>query len=374
MAQVSPQYCPQCGTELIPQQKFCATCGLPRAALNIEQAGPSPSGVPAFAGSPQSHMLQTQSRNVAMLDTVALPPSRKRKIGRNGIILLLIALFLVIIAAGYSILQALGFGRPTQAPVSRTSINTTVTYASVDMTVLNVQQAQNFLDDPNSASDGMTRVQIQARNTFKQPITLSYSTIAHLLQSNGKEVAAVYASSRAPIAAGATQTSSIDFALPLTIKPDQLSLRLGAANEEQLDIPLNGRADENKYAPKTIKIAKNLTYLSINWTLIDATSQLSFNGQQASQGTRYVTVRLSIDNPLMQSIILGSPYVYMHLKTDTEDRAPVSASVPISLDAGASGKIATATFQVPQKSSTLNLTLSPPANSGFDPATVTFQM
>ena len=372
MAQVSPQYCPQCGTEVVPQQKFCATCGLPRAELNVGQAGPSSPQV--FAGSSQSSTLQPQSRNVAMLDTVALPPSRKRKIGRNSIILLLIALFLVIIAAGYGVLQTLGFGKPTQAPISRTSINTTVTYASVDMTVLNVQQAQNFLDDPNSASDGMTRVQIQARNTFKQPIALSYSTIAHLLQLNGKEVAPVYASSRAPIAAGATQTSNIDFALPLTIKPDQLSLRLGAANEEKLDIPLNGRADENKYAPKTIKIAKNLTYLSTNWTLIDATSQLSFNGQQASKGTRYVTVRLSIDNPLMQSIILGSPYVYMHLKTDTADRAPVSASVPISLDAGASGKIGSATFQVPQKSSTLNLTLSPPANSGFDPATMTFQI
>lgn len=373
MAQVSPQYCPQCGTEVVPQQKFCATCGLPSVALDVRQTGSSP-GTPVFAGSPQLPASQPQARNVATLDTVALPRNHKRKIGRNGIILLLIALFLVVIAAGYGILQSLGVGKPTQSSISRTNINTTVSYASVDMTILNVQQAQNFLDDPNSASDGMRRVQIQAKNTFRQPIALSYITIAHLLQPGGKEVAAVYASSNVPIAPNATQTTNIDFALPLSIKTDQLSLRLGAANEEQLDIPLNGSADGSKYASKTVKIAKSLTYLSMNWTLVDATSQLSFDGQQTSKGMRFVTVRFNIDNPLMQSVILGSPYTYMHLKTNTTDGTPVSASAPVSLDAGVSGKTGSATFQIPQDSPTLTLTLSPPQSSGFDPATTTFQL
>lgn len=374
MAQVSPQYCPQCGTEVVPQQKFCATCGLPRAALDLGQAGPSSSDAPVFAGGPQLPASQPQAQNVATLDTVALPPNRKRKIGRNGIVLLLIALFLVVIAAGYGILQSLGVGKPTQSPISRININTTASYASVDMTIFNVQQAQNFLDDPNSVSDGMRRVQIRAKNTFSQPIALSYSTIAHLLLPGGKEVAAVYASSNAPIAPNATQTTNIDFALPLSIKTDQLSLRLGTANEAQLDIPLNGSTDGSKYAPKAVKIAKSLSYLSTNWTLVDATSQLSFNGQQASKDMRFVTVRFSIDNPLMQSVILGSPYTYMHLKTNTTDRTPVSAGAPISLDAGVSGKTGSATFQVPQESSTLTLTLSPLQSSGFDPATTTFQL
>jgi hypothetical protein len=313
-------------------------------------------------------------RSIAILDPVALPPNRKRKIGRNSILLLLIALVFIIIAVAYGVLQALGVGKPTQASISRTAVNTTVTYASVDMTILNVQQSQNFLDDPNSASDGMIRVQIQARNTFREPVALSYKTITYLLQPNGKEVAAVYASSNAPIPSGATQTSNVDFTLPLAIKPDQLTLRLGTASEEQLDVPLNGHADTGKYAPQTVKIAKSLTYLSTNWTLVDATSQLSFNGQQASKGTRYVTVRLDINNPLMQSVILGSPYTYMHMKTSTADTVLMSANAPISLDADASGKAGTATFQVPKESSILTLTLSPPENSGFDPATAAFQI
>ncbi len=370
MAQVSPQYCPQCGTEVVPQQKFCATCGLPWTLQNVEQVGPSSPGVPVPVGGLQPPVSQAQ--HFAMPGPVA--PAHKRKIGRNGIILLLLALLLVIIAASYGVLRALGVGKPTQASISRTSINTTVTYASVDMTILNVQQSQNFLDDPVSTSDGMLRVQIQARNTFKQPATLTYSNIAHLIQPGGKVGAVIYASSNPTIAPGATQTSNVDFALPLNIKPAQLSLQLGTTNEEQLNIPLNGHADVSKYAPKTIKITKSLTYLNMDWTLVEASSQLSFNGQQASKGMRYVTVTLNVNNPLMETVIAGSPYTYMHLKTSTTEVAPVSASMPISVDPGVSSKTGMVTFQIPQEGSVLTLTLSTQGNSGFDPATATFQI
>lgn len=308
-----------------------------------------------------------------MPNPVATPP-RKRRIGRNGIVLLLVALLLVIAAISYGVLQGLGVGKPGQASISKTSIDTTVTYASVDMTILNVQQSQNFLDDPASASDGMLRVQMQARNRLRQPITLAYSSIAHLLLPGGKEGAAIYVSSNPTLAPGATQTSNVDFTLPITTKIDQLSLRLGATSEAQLDIPLNGHADVSNYAPKTVKITKSLSYLNMNWTLVDASSQLSFNGQQASKGMRYITVTFNVDNPLMETVIPGSPYTYMHLQGGTTQVAPVSADMPVSIDAGVNGKTGTATFQVPQESSTLTLTLSAQGNTGFDPATATFQI
>ncbi len=373
MAQVSPQYCPRCGAAVVPQQKFCATCGLPSAAQNFEQAAPPPQSMPVFAGDPQSPVSQPQVQQQAFIPNHVIPP-RKRRIGRNGIVLLLIALLLVIIAVVYGLLQSLGVGKPTQASISKTSINTTVTYASVDMTILNAQQSQNFLDDPASASNGMLRVQIQTKNSFTQPVTLAYKNIAHLIQPGGKDGAAVYVSSNAAIAPGATQTSNIDFALPTNIKIDQLSLRLGAANEAQLDIPLNGHADVSKYAPKTIKVAKSLTYLNMNWTLVDASSQLSLNGQQASKGMRYITVTFNVDNPLMETVIPGSPYTYMHLQANTTQVAPISADMPVSIDAGVNGKTGMATFQIPQGSSTLTLALSTQGNSGFDPATATFQI
>ncbi len=422
MAQNSPQYCPRCGTETVPQQKFCATCGLPHVLQNVEhsafpppvsqvsmgglppvpqqapagqvsmggfppalQQAPAgqvsmggfppalqqaPAGQVSMGGLPQP----LQQPPVAQPSTVfnPVPPSGKRKIGRVGLGFLLVALLLALIALIYVVLQASGFGKPAQAAIARTNINTSVTYAGTALTVLNVQRSQNFLDDPRTTSDGMVRVQIQAKNTFGQPITLVYSNVAHLVLPNGKEIATVYASGNPTIAAGTTQTSNVDFELPANEKVDLV--RFGTADEAQLDVPLNGRADVNKYLPKTIKVTKTLQYLNIDWALVDATSQLSFNGRQASKGMRYITLTFNVSNPLMETVIPGSPYVYMHLKTDTSETTPISAEMPVSFDAGANGKTGTATFQVPQNSSALTLTLRAQENNGFDPATVALQL
>ncbi|GAC1357841.1 MAG: hypothetical protein NVSMB44_04270 [Ktedonobacteraceae bacterium] len=381
MAQVSPQYCPRCGTEIVPQQNFCATCGLPKAiqAIQVTKSAeqvaprvpiPGP-GAPVFAGGPQAW-------HSALLNPI--PASGKRRPGRTGIALLLIAFLLILIALGYLLILLSGLpGLPgtrkaMQAPITRTNINTRVTYASVEMTILNVQQAQNFLDDPRTTSDGMARLQIQVKNTLQKPIALAYNDVVHLIQPDGKEVAALYTRANPTLGPGATRTDSIDFALPTNVKIDKLSLRLGRANEAQLDIPLNGHADASTYAAKTVKIDNKLTYLSMNWTLVDASSQLSFNGRQASKGMRYVTITFNIDNPLTETIIPGSPYTYMHLKTATAETIPVDATMPVSLDPGVVGKTGSATFQISQESTSLTLNLSTQENSGFDPATTTFQL
>ncbi len=456
MAQVSPQYCPRCGTAIVPQQKFCATCGLPRALQNVEpssvappsqpqsspadqvsmggfaapssqqqqpspasqapmggfvapqQQQPLPASQASMGGYPPPQQQQPSPAGQVSMGGFATPPAQqqpasagqvpmggyspsqqplaqhaavfspsassgKRKIGRTGIISLLVALLLVLIALGYFALQAFGVGKPAQAPITRTDINATVTYASTDLTILNAQQSRNFLDDSHTASDGMLRLQIQAKNTSNQAVVLLYQNIAHLVLSSGKEIATVYASGNATVAAGATQTNNIDFVLPANAKVNQLRVRFGAANEAQLDIPLNGHADVSMYATKTVKLTKELLYLNMNWTLVSASSQLSFNGQQASKGMHYVTVTFNVSNPLMETVIPGSPYVYMHLKAGNNETTPVSADMPVSFDAGVSGKTGVATFQVPQDGSNLTLTLGAESSTGFDAATAIFQ-
>ncbi len=42
MAQMVPQLCPRCGAELLPEQRFCARCGLDRATLPPMAPQPSP--------------------------------------------------------------------------------------------------------------------------------------------------------------------------------------------------------------------------------------------------------------------------------------------------------------------------------------------
>jgi len=460
MAQVSPQHCPRCGTEIVPQQKFCATCGLPRALQDAAQppspqplstvqaplGGYSASSQPPAGGQMSMHDFsppQQQAPSPPMsqapmggyppplqqsavgqaggypstfqqppsvdqaplrgypsapqqfpsgqpslggyLSTLQQPPdqrasefsspapSGKRKIGRVGFISLLVALLLLLVALGYVALQVLGVGRPAQAPITTTDMNTAVTYASTNLTVINVQQSHNFLDDPHTVSDGMLRLHIQARNTSKQSVALPYKNIAHLVLPNGKEIVPVYVSGNPTVAAGATQTNDVDFALPTNEKVNQLRVRLGAANEAQLDVPLTGHADVSMYATKTVKLTKELLYFNMSWTLVNASSQLSFNGQQASKGMRYVTITFNISNPLMETVIPGSPYVYMHLKAGNNETNPVSADVPVSFEAGESNKVGVATFQVPQEGSNLTLTLGAESSTGFDATTAIFQ-
>jgi hypothetical protein len=389
MAQTHVQYCPRCGTEIIPHQKFCATCGLPAEAQGSAQAAPPvaqmPSGAPglppqaypdpmAQAAQTQIPLEQVQTQQFQYGSAVAPePPSAKRRLGRNGIILLSIALLLVICAGGYAVLQGLGVGKPAQSAIVKTNIQTSVPYAGVDVTVLNVQQAQNFLDDPATATDGMVRLQIQAQNKAQQSTTLVYNRIAHIVLPGGKQVAVTYTSINPTLVAGAAQTSNVDFAVPTNVKVDQLIFQLGTADEAQLDIPLNGHADVSKYAPKTIQVAKTLSYLSMNWTVTSASSQLSLNGQQASKGMRYVVVAFSVDNPLMQTVISGSPYDYMRINADNTAIAPLGTSLPTSFEGGAIGKTGDATFLVPQDAKTLTLTLSTQNSAGFDPASVALQ-
>ena len=155
------------------------------------------------------------------------------------------------------------------------------------------------------------------------------------------------------------------------MKISQLSLRLGAMNEAQMDIPLTGHADLHKYAPKTVNLNSQMTYLGLNWTLVSATSQLSIAGQQASKGTSYIIVTLKVDNTLSQGAIPGSAYDYIRLKSDSTIALPKSTTLPVLFEAGETGKTGTVTFLGPQSSSVYTLILLP--QGGTEQATTDFQ-
>ena len=50
----------------------------------------------------------------------------------------------------------------TQAPLTTTPINATVTYSSVDITILNAQQATSFADDRDTPAHGVVRLNLHA--------------------------------------------------------------------------------------------------------------------------------------------------------------------------------------------------------------------
>jgi hypothetical protein len=310
-------------------------------------------------------------------------PATKRGPGKAGTrLLVLLLLLLILLAAGsyFSLavlgvsIPGIGTGNGTQPPVTTTPINATVPYAGVAITVLNAQQSQSFLDDPNTSRDGMVRLQLQEQNKTGMVVSWLYYDIAHLLLPGNKSLSPVYVKAKVGIAPGVTQTSIVDFAVPTTLKVDQLTLRLGAANDAQMDIPLTGHADLNKYQPKTTKLNGQMLYLGLNWTLTGVTESFSVDGRQAARRMRYFTVTLSVDNTLSQTAIVGSAYDFVRLQSGNTTATPRNSTLPVSFASGAKGQTGTVTFLLPQDSTTFTLMLLPQHQGGFDQATTDFQL
>ncbi len=384
MAQALPRFCPRCGTPTVAGQASCATCGL----YLLRPQPQSPMQQPAPPVQPMPVSSQQQQRITG--SNSASPPrisqtqgsTRRRRPGRMGCVLIILVLLVLIGAGSYLLYSLLGThgsglalgGNTSQSPITTTQVHETVTYAGVEVTVLNAQQSQNFTNDPNSSTDGMLRLNIQEHNPTAAKISWLYYDIAQLVLPGGKTVTPTYAKATVGIAPGATQNSYVDFAVPTTDKASQLTLRLGASNEAQMDIPLTGTANLNKYAPTSVKPDGQLQYFGLNWTLVSATAQYSIVSQQASKGMRYIVITLSVDNPLSQMTITGSPFTYIRLQSGNSSFTPVDTTLPISFDTGVTGKSGTVTFLVSQKSTAFTLVLVPQNQSGVTQATTNFQL
>lgn len=262
---------------------------------------------------------------------------------------------------------------PTIAPASL-KMNATVTYASVVITIGNVQEASSFTDDANANSPVLLRVNITEHNPTANGVSLFYSDNFRLLLPDGTSVVPTSEQNGGGIDQAVNRPNWIDF--PLTSKMDisKLILQIGAPTEAQMRIPLTANADVSKYQDKTISPNSSFQYAGLNWTLTNVTSSLSADGKQATTGNRYITVTLKADNPTTSDF---------NLFPDTNTRlsagslvSPPTGYMFNTIAAGTTGTIGTITFLVPQNSSSFTLTMLAQANTNppVTQVTQTFQI
>ncbi len=358
MTQTFPRFCPRCGATTVIGSTLCVNCG-----LNLVERTPHDASLPSSAS---FHALTT----------------RPRKLGRSGVILLLLLALAFLGAVGYIGATLLGvhvpgLGSTTQPKITSFPIQTSVPYAGVGVTILEAQQAQNFLDDPTTTTtnpSNMVRIHLQASNKTSTGINLNYIDSVSLLTPAKKIIVPSYVRASSVVAAGATQTNMVDFVTPENTQVDQLQLRLGTPNEAQLVIPLHEHADVRMYVPKTTKLAGTTTYQGLNWTLTSATSQLSIDGHQASKGMGYLIVMLDVNNTLSQTAIPGSAYDYIRLQAGSVTASPQDTTLPVSFVANKDGQMGSVTFLIPQNATTLTFTLLAQNQSGFPQAAIDFQL
>ncbi len=406
MSQVLPRYCPRCGAPIVTNSNSCAKCGLPledmlsrnqntlpeqlhhdqeslpeiEQQINQEASDPNREGeldrVPTVQLGRQSNTKSFTTKGEQTYPNSA--PQIKRKMGRKEFLVLLVLLLFMLGAIVYAFAGFLGLALPgfvnIQPSIKTTAINASVPYAGVSIAILNVQQSQKFLNDPNSNSDGMVRLNLQEKNPTDVKVTWNYATIARLIMPNKSLVSPTYVNSIVRVAPGASQKSIVDFAVPMNVSLSQLTLVLGAPDEADMLIPLVQNVDVSKYQPKTTKLNSQMLYFGLNWTLTSATSSLSIPDQQAAKGMRFVTLMLKVDNTLSQIAITGSPYDYMRLQYGNRSALPEHTTIPVAFQVGAVGVTGAVSFQVPQQTSSFTLILMPQKDDNGDQSSTEFHL
>lgn len=266
-------------------------------------------------------------------------------------------------------------GSPTSSGPVTEQLNLMFTYASIEMTITSVQEANSFPDD-NSATQGAVRINLNEKNPTPHSGGFLYSDVARLVLPDGTTATTDNAQHDIGPDSSTSRTNWIDFAVPSSnLDLSKLILRMGKATEYQMDISLMPGADLSKYQPKTATPNTTFQYAGLNWTITSATESLSANDQQATAGNVYITVTLKVDNPTSSdfSAYWGD---YIRLKSGNTTSAPTTdTTLPLNFAAGSTGGTGNVFFVMAQGSSSFTLMmLARPASPPINAASTTFQI
>jgi hypothetical protein len=426
----SNRYCPQCGSPVATGQSFCSNCG---ATMDMNMAHPTartpegnvppppplesltPAPSTAYTQYPSSMQGGMQSAPGystppppapvptfpgAQVPSYAKPQkdSSKSVLGQIGCGVLAVILLIVVLCGGasyvgYRYISSISStpgtttntgtnsgnsssNTPTSSQVITKQINQTITYASVEMTIQNVQQANSFSDDTFSSSNGVVRINLKENNTATGGGSFAYSEVVRLILPDKSSVAPSDTKASTNPQAQTTRENWWDFPVSTSVSIDKLTLQLGQSTEAQMQVPLTGNADLSQYQPKTVNPNAQAQYQGLNWTITSAVKSWGAYGQQAPQGQRYVIVTLKVDNNSSQyfSRYYGD---YARLKSGSNTSSPTTDStLSTSFPAGSTGATGTLVFLMPDSSTNFSLILlgDTTASPAIAQATINFQI
>jgi hypothetical protein len=257
---------------------------------------------------------------------------------------------------------------PTVGTSGLQPLNLKFAYASMAITIVSAQITASFPDDSSTpGSAGVLRVNLQENNTTAGNPGYLESDAVLLVMPDGSTVRMTGEKQNISPDAGVNRSNWLDFALNSQVSVGQVALRVGAASENQMDIPLKSGVDLGKYQDKVSSPGAQFVYAGVNWTLKSATLSYSYNDRQASTGNLYVILSLSAVNNSANSFV-DSASAYMRLQISGNSAEPDGhATLPIFINAHttAAGVVA---FLMPQGTTTFTLVLlsqpntNPPIN------------
>ncbi len=423
MAQQFNRPCPKCNTPVAASQRFCSNCGsiVEPGAYQPTEMTPNSGSSSADMGTyletppppPMNSYGQTpsfpSSSNYQPPQVGYQPPpsyaqpkkdSSKKVMGQIGcgVIAIIILALAACGTAGFFVYRAVSSNvnkslqstsssyssssgnssdaTPTFAPSTTAPINAAIKFADVDMTIVDVKQANGFTDETESSSTPVIlRIDLKENNTTAHSSSYYYGDMVRLILSDGTSVTPFNSQYTDGPDASVTRTNWIDFGVNSQLDVSKLTLQLGTAAQAQISVPLSNNPDVTKYQPKTITPGKSTTYVGTTWTLVTASAQLSGDNQQAPTGQMYVVVTLRIDNNSGQSFS-GYWGDYVRLQTGTTKATPADGTnLPLGASPGQTNQTGTALFLVPQGSTSFTLLLlATPSTGATQQAAIPFQI
>ena len=264
-------------------------------------------------------------------------------------------------------------GTPQAIPTVTASINQTLTFSSVDYTIVSVQEASSYSDDSSQSSPVILRINDTEHNGTTNTAFVSYPDQLRIILPDKTVVAPSSSQIPGAINQSVQRNNWIDFPLSKSYPINQLTLQFGTASEAQMNVPLTGNADLSQYKLKTITPNSQFQYDGVNWTLTTVTSSLSADGKQADTGMRFIVLTLKGDNNSTNTYYPNIDVI--RLKSGSITNSSTSNTLQI-ISAGDTGKIGTLTFMMPQNNSSFTyLWLAiPNASPPVAQASVDFQI
>lgn len=272
--------------------------------------------------------------------------------------------------------QGIGGNQPSSS-ISTVNVGRSAIYADLNVTLVNVQDAAFFSDDPIHAGQATVRATVRVNNSTANTVVITYYDVARLLVPGHQPVAPTNLNLSAAPQAKTTQTGWIDFPVAKNIDLNSLQLLFGnaATNEMLVSIPVAGKYNPSQYSGHLYHPSLTVTYYFQGWHLpaYNLTYRLSsvnvsnsYNGVETKNGQQYYTLNFAVDNPNQASVAPGYGYDYLRLALSGGNRYPMDNTLPNSFKPNAHGVSGHVTFVGPAGMHTLNIVFLKQAVPGWD--------
>ncbi len=252
-------------------------------------------------------------------------------------------------------------GTSAQPTITTFSVQRSITYADLTITVLNAQYATSFPDDTIQSGPAVVRLNMHVINKTTDPVYVIYYDVARLLVPKLNPIAPSNLHLSTGPKPGSSETGWVDFPVARGTQLATLKLQLGstALGETLVTIPFSGAFDPSRYAGRSshqsLTILYNFAGNTLSYHLNSVDIRYSYRGTESKAGQQFYVLNFSVDNNNGVAVSPGYGFNYIRLVVNGYNKPPSDNTLPYGFKAGAHGVAGRVVYMAPGGLKTLNI-------------------